>query len=110
MRFYRRSYDLLVAAHGDADGDAAVLLQNIGSIHRRAHRYRDAKDAYERALPTLRRHFGERDPHVGAVLGNLAVVYRSLGDYERAADMARQVSRWTPPCPVPIIRMSGSHG
>ena len=38
----------------------------------------------------MRRHFGERDPHVGAVLGNLAVVYRSLGDYERAAEMARR--------------------
>ena len=33
LRFYRRSHGLLVAAHGDADGDAAVLLQNIGSIH-----------------------------------------------------------------------------
>ena len=90
LGFYRRSHDLLVAAHGDADGDAAVLLQNIGSIHRRALRYRDAKDAYERALPRLRSHFGEQDPHVGAVLGNLAVVSRSLGDYERAAEMARR--------------------
>src|SRR4029079_19378860 len=54
LRFYRRSYDLLVAAHGEADGDAAVLLQNIGSMHRRAFRYREAKDAYERALPRLR--------------------------------------------------------
>ena len=90
LRFYRRSYDLLVAAHGDADGDAAVLLQNIGSIHSRALRYRDAQDAYQRALPRLRSHFGEQDPHVGTVLGNLAVVSRSLGDYERAAEMAQQ--------------------
>jgi eukaryotic-like serine/threonine-protein kinase len=90
LRFYRRSYDLLVAARGEADGDAAVLLQNIGSIHRRALHYHDAKDAYERALPRLQRHFGERDPHVGAVLGNLAVVYRSLGEYERAAEMAQR--------------------
>ena len=84
LQFYRRGHDLLVAAHGEADGNAAVLLQNIGSIHARAGRFQDARDAYERALPLLRRHFGERDPHVGSVLGNLAYVYRSLGDYARA--------------------------
>jgi len=90
LRLYRRGYDLLVAAHGEADGNAAVLLQNIGSIHARASRFQDAKDAYERALPLLRRHFGERDPHVGAVLGNLAFVYKSLGDYERAFEAAQR--------------------
>jgi serine/threonine-protein kinase len=90
LRYYRRSRDLLVATHGEADGDAAVLLGNIGSIHRRAHRYQEAKDAYEHALPYLTRHFGERDPHVGSVLGNLSIVYRSLGDYTRAIDMARR--------------------
>jgi serine/threonine-protein kinase len=89
LHLYSRSYDLLTAAHGEADGDAAVLLQNIGSIHARASRYQDAKAAYERALPLLRRHFGEQDPHVGSVLANLALVYRNLGDYERAFEMAR---------------------
>jgi serine/threonine-protein kinase len=89
LQMYRRSYDLLVAAHGEADGDAAVVLQNIGGIHTRASRYQEAKAVYERALPVLRRHFGERDPHVGAVLGNLAFVYRNLGDYERAFEVAQ---------------------
>ena len=44
-------------------------------------RYRDAKDAYEQALPLLRRNFGEQDHHVGTVLGNLAQLYQILGDY-----------------------------
>jgi len=90
LRFYRRGYDLLVAAHGEPNGAAAVLLQNIGAIHDRARRYRDAKDAYEQALPLLRRHFGERDPHVGAVLGNLAQLYQILGDYPRAFEAAQR--------------------
>lgn len=90
LRLYRRSYALLTAANGEADGDAAVLLQNIGAIHARASRFQDAKEAYERALPLLRRHFGERDPHVGAVLGNLSFVYRNLGDYARAFEMAQR--------------------
>ena len=90
LRLYRRSYDLLVAAHGGSDGYAAVLLQNIGSIHARARRYQEARDVYERALPLLRRNFGERDPRVGSVLGNLSLVYRSLGDYERAFEIAQR--------------------
>jgi serine/threonine-protein kinase len=84
LRLYRRSHDLLVAAHGESDGFAAVLLQNIGSIHTRARRYQQARDAYERALPLLIWHFGERDPHVGSALANLRLVYCALGDYERA--------------------------
>ncbi len=90
LRLYHRSYALLTAAHGDADGDAAVLLQNIGSIHARASRFPEAKEAYERALPLLQRHFGERDPHVGSVLGNLSFVYRHLGDYGKAFEMAQR--------------------
>jgi serine/threonine-protein kinase len=90
LRFYRRSYELRLAAYGDGDGDAAVLLQNIGAMHARAGRYRDARDAYERALPRLTNHFGERDPHIAAVLGNLAVTYRNLGDYVRALEMAQR--------------------
>jgi serine/threonine-protein kinase len=90
LRFYRRGYDLLVAAHGEPNGAAAVLLQNIGAIHDRARRYRDAKDAYEQALPLLRRNFGEQDPHVGSVLGNLAQLYQILGDYPRAFEAAQR--------------------
>ncbi|MFL6448532.1 MAG: tetratricopeptide repeat protein [Bryobacteraceae bacterium] len=91
LRLYRRSYGLLMAARSEAEhGYAAVLLQNIGSIHARAQRYEDAKEVYERALPLLRQHLGEKDPRVGAVLGNLSGVYRSLGDYARAYEMAQR--------------------
>jgi tetratricopeptide (TPR) repeat protein len=38
----------------------------------------------------LRRHFGARDPHVGAVLGNLSFVYRNLGDYAQAFEAAQR--------------------
>lgn len=89
LRLYRRSYDLLTT-HGDPEGYAAVLLQNIGSIHARAGRFRDAKEAYEQALPRLTRNFGERNPRVGSVMGNLAFVYRNLGDYERAFETAQR--------------------
>jgi serine/threonine-protein kinase len=90
LRFYRRGYDLLVAAHGEPNGAAAILLQNIGAIHDRARRYRDAKEAYEQALPLLKRNFGEKNPHVGTVLGNLAQLYQILGDYPRAFDAAQR--------------------
>jgi len=90
LRLYRRGYDLLVAAHGEPNGAAAVLLQNIGAVHDRARRYRDAKDAYEQALPLLKRHFGEQDHHVGTVLGNLAQLYQILGDYPRAFEAAQR--------------------
>jgi eukaryotic-like serine/threonine-protein kinase len=90
LSIYRRSHALLVAAYGEAHGDAAVLLGNIGSMHRRARRYQEAKEAYEQAFPHIKQHYGERDPHVGTVLSNLSAVYRSLGDYAGAAHLAQQ--------------------
>jgi serine/threonine-protein kinase len=84
---YRRSYDLLMATHGERD--AAVLLQNIGAMQMRARRFREAKMTLEQALPRLVQHYGEKDPHIGAVYSNLADVHRSLGDYTYSVELAQ---------------------
>ncbi len=89
MRLYWRSHDLLVAAHGEGDRDAAVLLQNIGAMQVRARHYQQARVTLERALPQLLKAWGAQDPHVGAVYGNLADTYRNLGQYTRGAELAR---------------------
>jgi eukaryotic-like serine/threonine-protein kinase len=90
LRFYRRSYDLLMATRGDSDGDAPVLLQNIGSLQMHAGRYREAKATLEQALPRLVRYYGAKDPHIGAVYSNLADVHRSLGNYTHSVEMAQR--------------------
>jgi serine/threonine-protein kinase len=90
LRLYRRSYDLLMATEGDAGGDAPVLLQNIGAMQMRARKYREAKATLEQALPRLVRHYGAKDPHVGAAYSNLADVYRGLGDYARGVEWAQR--------------------
>src|SRR6185503_15645075 len=76
---------LLMATHRDRD--AAVLLQNIGAMQMRTGRFRDAKATLEQALPRLVQHYGEKDPHIGAVYSNLADVHRSLGDYARSVEL-----------------------
>jgi tetratricopeptide (TPR) repeat protein len=90
LRLYRRSYDLLMATRGDADGDAPVLLQNIGAMQMRARRYQEARATLEQALPRLVRYFGAKDPHIGAVYGNLADVYRNLGNYTHSVELAQR--------------------
>ena len=91
LRLYRRSHDLLVSgARRIGDGFAAVLLQNIGSIHTRARRYQEARDAYERALPSVAPPFWRAGSPRRSVLGNLGLVYCGLGDYARAFEMARR--------------------
>jgi tetratricopeptide (TPR) repeat protein len=90
MRLYRRSYDLLMANQGDEDGDAPVLLQNIGSMQMRARRYQDARATLEEALPRLVKYYGPKDPHIGAVYSNLADVHRNLGNYAHSVELAQQ--------------------
>jgi tetratricopeptide (TPR) repeat protein/tRNA A-37 threonylcarbamoyl transferase component Bud32 len=90
LHLYRRCYDLLMAAQGDAGGDAPVLLQNIGAMQMRAGRYQEARATLEQAVPRLVLHFGAKDPHIGAVYGNLADVYRKLGDYTHAVELAQR--------------------
>jgi len=63
-------------------------LQNIGAMQMRARQYQEARATLEQALPRLVRHYGEKDPHVGAAYSNLADVYRGLGDYARGAEWA----------------------
>lgn len=90
LQFYRRGYELLVSDRGEDNGDAAVMLANLGGLEMRSYRYEAARDYFERALPLLVRHHGENDPRAGALLGNLAIVYLNLGDYPRALELARR--------------------
>ncbi|MCW5978030.1 MAG: tetratricopeptide repeat protein [Bryobacteraceae bacterium] len=87
---YRRAYDLLVAEHGEPNGEAGVVLSNIGSLHLRARRWREAQDNLEKALPLVIWFHGENDHRVGGVAGNLAIVHKELGNYERALELSRQ--------------------
>jgi tetratricopeptide (TPR) repeat protein len=56
----------------------------------REGRYQEARVTLEQALPRLVRYFGPKDPHIGAVYSNLADVYRKLGDYTHAVELAQR--------------------
>ncbi|MGE3885033.1 MAG: tetratricopeptide repeat protein [Vicinamibacterales bacterium] len=86
-RLYRRTYDILVAAHGPGNGDAGVVLANIGSLQSRTRRYADARETLTQALAMVTRHHGEHDPRVAGILGNLALAERELGNTRRALEL-----------------------
>jgi tetratricopeptide (TPR) repeat protein len=90
LRLYQRNYEMLVAAGGPDDGDAGVVLANIGSIHTRSRRYQEARETLTRALAMVRAGHGENDPRVAGIIGNLAVAERGLGNYRRALEYQRQ--------------------
>jgi len=86
-RLYRRTYAILVAAHGPGNGDAGVVLANIGSIQSRTRRYAEARESLTQALAMVTEHHGERDPRVAGILGNLALAERELGNTRRALEL-----------------------
>ncbi len=90
LRLYRQTYDIIVKLQGAEHGDAGVLLLNIGANHARQRRWHESRQFYEQALPILTKHFGEADPRLGALFGNLAIVEKELGNLTRALDLSRR--------------------
>ena len=90
LQLYQRSYKLLMAASGEAGGNAPILLGNIGAMQTRARKYREARASLEQALPRLVQNFGAQDPHVGAVYAGLAEVYCQLGSYTHGVELAQR--------------------
>ena len=43
------------------------------------------------ALEEARLGYGEKDPHVGAALVNLAEVHRNLRDFDKAEELCKEV-------------------
>lgn len=86
-RVYRRTYDILVAAHGPGNGDAGVVLANIGSLQSRTRRYAEARETLTEALEMVTRHHGDHDPRVAGIVGNLALAERELGNTRRALEL-----------------------
>ena len=43
------------------------------------------------ALEEARLGFGEKDPHVGAALVNLAEIHRNLKDFDKAEELCKEV-------------------
>lgn len=87
---YRRAYDAIVAEHGAPNGDAGILLANIGAIQTRQREYSEARDSLVEALDLVTKHYGEQDPRVAGVAGNLATVERELGNPLRAIELHRR--------------------
>ncbi len=90
LRLYQRAYDVAKGALGYENGDAGVVLANIGSIHTWQRRFSQARGNLERALALVEKFHGAGDHRLGGIYGNLAVVYKELGEYDRALAMSRR--------------------
>jgi tetratricopeptide (TPR) repeat protein len=75
------------AIEGMAAGGGAELgrlwLQK-GTIHGAMEQHVQAERAYQAALATQRAHLPPHHPHIATSLNNLAALYRSKGEYDRA--------------------------
>jgi non-specific serine/threonine protein kinase/serine/threonine-protein kinase len=88
LEYYQQSYDIVSAAKGE--GEALPMLMNMGAIHLRTNRLQEARDIFEKVLPLAAKHFGDDDPRLAVVLGNLSLAHRNLGNYERALELIRR--------------------
>ena len=74
----------LVEQHaGPGHPDAIAAINVLGIVQIQRGRLRDAVLTLERAHAAAVADYGELHPFVGFVLGNLGMVYRQLGDYDR---------------------------
>ena len=90
LRLYQRAYDVATRKQGYENGEAGIILANIGSIHTLQHRFSQARVSLERALALVEKFNGPGDHRLAGILGNLAIVHKELGDNDRALAMSRR--------------------
>ena len=64
--------------------ETARILNNIGSVHRKAKRYEEALSSYGESLEIRERELGLDDSDVAKVLGNIGAAQTMLKDFDAA--------------------------
>lgn len=91
-----------VFRHSDQDtllGSAVVEILNA-ERQRKARQYVQAEAGYLKALALSRRHLGNRHPLVLIQMGNLAGMYRAMGDMPKTERIARELLEQIRPMPA----------
>ena len=65
------------------------MLNNLGVFYTNERRYTEAEQIHLRALAIREKVFPANPPDIAQSKCNLAVVYHSRGDYERASELYR---------------------
>lgn len=93
MGRYKQSLKWGEESEKEAKNDQAKLTlsyNEIGTSWVALGEYKKATDYFELALPLSKKVYGERHPHVAAVLNNLGGTYKSLGEYNKAIEYFEQ--------------------
>jgi tetratricopeptide (TPR) repeat protein len=85
----------LLAQAPELLGRDSVMLNTVvaylwAMAHRRARNYPAAKRQYEDVLSTARRYLPARHPILGLLLGDMAGLYREVGDLRRGEELIRE--------------------
>jgi tetratricopeptide (TPR) repeat protein/predicted Ser/Thr protein kinase len=75
----------LALTRRDPDSTLQIgMLTNLASVYYMQERDDDAKRLWDEALAYAQRHYGPQHPHLGLVLGNIALFEATTGDPEHA--------------------------
>lgn len=77
-------------AEAAGDPKLALILNELGLVYLKRHKYADAEAAIRRALTIVEGHLGSGHPETSVFLDNLAVVYARWGRYSDAEPLHRR--------------------
>jgi tetratricopeptide (TPR) repeat protein len=86
----RASVDAVGADKGELTLARADRLQALGALTAQSGRYVEAREYMERVLDFYDTALPPDDPRIGILLGNVALVYRYLGDHAQARSYAER--------------------
>ncbi|MFQ5627470.1 MAG: tetratricopeptide repeat protein, partial [bacterium] len=72
----------IASAHGNPQ--AYLYLNNLGTLLQNKNNYAGASEALQQAVVIVREKWGEKHPHLGTMIQNLAANYFYEGNYQKA--------------------------
>jgi tetratricopeptide (TPR) repeat protein len=90
LGYATRAADVFRKSEQNTQFGSAMLEILESNRHRNARRFDQAEAGYLKVLNLTRKHLGNRHPLILLQLGNLAGMYRSMGDFPKAEQMVKE--------------------
>lgn len=86
LLLYEQALAIREKALGSEHHLTASTLSNLGTVHQRMGKHRDAARVFQRALAAEVKSLGAEHPATATTLNNLGIAHEALGEYKTATD------------------------
>lgn len=91
--YLSKSIEIGTQLYGSCHGRLVSSYNNIGIAQKNLGKYDDAITSYNKAIKSINESYGNNDPRIGILNGNISMLYKLKGDWTKALEYQESALR-----------------